>query len=83
MALQDQGQQVLGASLRAMLPDDTKHSVLKTLAGAYTGNVLLHKWTLLAPGYCASDLCACLAETQAYIQRVCHALNRASIAAAM
>ncbi len=38
---QDQGQQVLGASLRAMRTDAAKRRVLQTLAGAFPGNALL------------------------------------------
>ncbi len=74
---QDQGRQVLGATLCTMRTNAAKRRVLQSLAGAFPCNALLHRWKLLASGSC--DLCACPAETQAHIQCVCPALKRAHI----
>jgi hypothetical protein len=76
---QDQGQQVLGASLRAMRTDAAKRRILQTLAGAFPGNALLYKWKMRPSGAC--DLCGAPAETQAHIQCVCVALKGARISA--
>ena len=66
-------------ALRTMRTDAAKRHVLQTLAGAFPGNALLHKWKLRASGSCG--LCAYPAEMQAHIQCVCPALNRLSIVA--
>jgi hypothetical protein len=76
---QDQGRQVLGASLCAMRTDAAKRRVLQTLAGAFPGNALLFKWKIRTSGAC--DLCGAPAETQAHIQCVCVALKGARISA--
>ena len=76
---QDQGRQVLGASLRAMRTNAAKRRVLQTLAGAFPGNALLYKWKIRTSGAC--DLCGAPAETQAHIQCVCVALKGARISA--
>ena len=47
---QDQGRQVLGASLRAMRTDAAKRRVLQTLAGAFPGKALLYKWKIRTSG---------------------------------
>ena len=58
-----------------------KTQVLQSIAGAFPGNALLHKWGMVASAACA--LCGAPAETvtQSPIQRLCPALKDAHIRA--
>ncbi len=61
------------------MTNSMKQRVLQTITGTFLGNALLCRWKQRATA--EFDLCACPAETQAHIQCVCPALERARIAA--
>ena len=75
----DQGRSMLGQVLSKMGIGTAKKQVLQSIAGAFPGNALLHKWGMVASAACA--LCGAPAETQSHIQCLCPALKDARIRA--
>ena len=70
---------MLGQVLSKMGIGTAKKQVLQSIAGAFPGNALLHKWGMVASAACA--LCGAPAETQSHIQCLCPALKDARIRA--
>ena len=75
----DQGRSMLGQVLSKMGIGKAKKQVLQSIAGAFPGNALLHKWGMVASAACA--LCGAPAETQSHIQCLCPAPKDARIRA--
>jgi len=75
----DHGRQTLGRVLGEMPISAAKKQVLQSVAGAFPGNAVLHKWGIVPSAACA--LCGHPAETQSHIQCRCPALKEARIRA--
>ena len=77
LLLPDQGGSTIGQVLSKMETGTAKKQVLQSIAGAFPGNVLFHKWGMVASAACT--LCGAPAETQSHIQCLYPALENARI----
>ena len=75
----NQGRSTLGQVLGEMRISTAKKQVLQSIAGAFPGNAVLHKWRIVSSPACT--LCGHPAETQSHIQCLCPALKEARIRA--
>ena len=75
----NQGRSTLGKVLEEMKISAAKKQVLQSIAGAFPGNAVLHRWGIKPSAACA--LCGHPAETQSHIQCLCPALKEARIRA--
>jgi len=75
----NQGRSMLGQVLGEMRISAAKKQILQSMAGAFPGNAVLHKWRIISSPACA--LCGHPAETQSHIQCLCPALQEARIRA--
>jgi ribonuclease HI len=75
----NQGRSMLGQVLGEMRISAAKKQILQSIAGAFPGNAVLHKWRIVSSPACA--LCGHPAETQSHIQCLCPALQEARIRA--
>ncbi len=75
----NQGRSTLGQVLGEMRISTAKKQVLHSIAGAFPGNAVLHKWRIISSPACI--LCGHPAETQKHIQCQCPALKEARIRA--
>ncbi len=71
----NQGWSTLGQVLWEMRISTAKKQVLQSIAGAFPGNAVLHKWHIISSPACT--LCGHPAETQSHIQYLCPALKEA------
>ncbi len=63
-----------GKVLKGMEIGTAKKQVIQSIARAFPGNALLHKWGMVSSAACA--LCGALAEMQSHIQCLCPALTQ-------
>jgi hypothetical protein len=75
----NQGRSTLGQVLGEMRISTAKKQMLQSIAGAFPGNAVLHKWRIVSSPACT--LCGNPAETQSHIQCLCPALKEARIRA--
>ena len=69
----NQGRSTLGKVLGEMRISTAKKQVLQSIAGAFPGNAVLHKWRIVSSPACT--LCGHPAEMQSHIQCLCPALS--------